>query len=276
MRRHWITTLLAYLCFVTAGALLYSLCLLTLKPGAANNAPLYTAIWRILGLFPSVTSISWAVNLVAQSIAPGAVRSNIYSGARDAIALAFSVVLGIGILKMRDWARWTLVTLCALTVALEAFSLFQLVSYSPGLLAELDANYRGASAGYVSGAGSGAILAALAISITLLRLLLRNELPAAGDASSISSPSGNLYSSPNQAKLQLANKSVLAGTAATLVLEILFLFKIASAGGPGAGTWIALFCIMLAPHAFVLIRSWRGPDRLSLGLATGYGLLIST
>lgn len=276
MRRHWITTFLAYLCFVTAGALVYSLCLLALKPGAANNAPLYTAIWRILGLFPSAASISWAVRLVAQSIAPAAVRSNIYSGVLDGLTIAFSVVLGLAILRRSAWARWAVVTLCILTAALEILSLFQLVSYSPGLLAVLEANYRGASSGYVSGGGPGAILAALAISITLLRLLLRDGLPAAAtDASGISSPRGNLHASPNQAKLQLANKSVLAGTVAALVFEILFLLKMASSGGSGAGASILLLCIMMVPHAFILIRSWHGPDRLSLGLATGYGLLIS-
>ena len=93
MRRHWITTLLAYLCFTTAAALLYSILLLSLNTGAASDAPLYTAIWRILGLFPSPTSISWVVSFFAKLIGPAMVRSKIYSSvinARSRLVLEWS------------------------------------------------------------------------------------------------------------------------------------------------------------------------------------------
>src|SRR5229473_6938884 len=128
MRRHWITTVLASLCFTTAAALVYSLCLLPLKPGAANNAPLYTLIWRILGLFPLPTSISWAVGLVVRAIAPALIQSKIYYAVLDVLTLVFTVVLGLAILRMRSWARSVLVAICALTAALQASTLFQIVS----------------------------------------------------------------------------------------------------------------------------------------------------
>ena len=277
MRRHWITTLLAYLCFITAAALLYSLCLLPLKTGAAGNAPLYTLTWRILGLFPSPTSISWIVSFVARSIAPALVRSKIYSGVINALTLVFSVVLGLAILRMRTWARWALVAICALTLALDAYSVVQLIRYSPGILAVLTSNYRGATAGYVSGVGPGAVLASIAISVALLRLLLRHGLPAisAVDSKPISLAGSVLHATPEETKLRRANKLVLAGTGASLLLQLVFLIGIEVLGESGSGMTRLLLCAMMAPCVLILIRSWRGADRLSLGLATGYGLLIS-
>jgi hypothetical protein len=158
MRRHWITTALASLCLTTAAALVYALGVLALKPGAADSAPLYTVMWRILGLFPSPTSISWAVSFVVGSIAPALLRVKIYSVALDALVLVFSVVLGLGILRMRTWARSALVAICALTAALQAFTLFQLVSNSRGFLTVLGSNFRPANMGYAGGR-PGAVLA---------------------------------------------------------------------------------------------------------------------
>ncbi|MGB8525130.1 MAG: hypothetical protein WCD43_19360 [Candidatus Acidiferrales bacterium] len=277
MRRHWITTLLAYLCFITAAALLYSLCLLPLKTGAAGNAPLYTAMWRILGLFPSPTSVSWVVSFVARSIAPALVRSKIYSGVINALTLVFSVILGLAILQMRTWARWALVAICGLTAALQAFTLFQLAANSPGFLRVLDSNYRGASAGYVSGVGPGAILASLAISITLLRLLLRDGLPAIAPADSEAAavPSSSAHPAQRDARSQKAYKFFLVATAAALMMEVALLLSGFGSGEPNSGTTRLLLCVLIAPHAVILARSWRGPDRFSLGLAAGYGLIIA-
>jgi hypothetical protein len=277
MRRHWITTLLAYLCFITAAALLYSLCLLAPKTGAAGNAPLYTAMWRILGLFPSPTSISWVVSFLARSIAPTLVRSKIYSGVINALTLVFSVVLGIAILRMRTWACWALVAICGLTAALQAFTLFQLAANSPGLLRVLDSNYRGASAGYVSGVGPGAVLASLAISITLLRLLLRDGLPAIApaDLESAAVPIDSAQPAQKNARLQKAYKFFLVATAAALLMEVGLLLSGFGSGEPNSGTTRLLLCVLIAPHVVILARSWRGPDRFSLGLAAGYGLIIA-
>jgi len=276
MRRHWITTVLASLCFATAAALVYSLCLLPLKPGAAENAPLYTAIWRILGLFPSPTSVSWVISHVAGAIAPALVQSKMYSAVLNALTLIFSVVLGLSILRLRSWARSVLVAICALTAALQAFTLFQIVSNSAGLLTVLGSNYRSANMGYAGG-GPGAILANLAISITFLRLLLRDGLPAVAPPETKPNVASGVdpHAVPKEARLQRANKFLLAATAAALLLEIVFLFGVLSDGGTNAGVTRFLLCVMLVPHVIILIRSWRGPDRLSLGLAAGYGLLIA-
>jgi hypothetical protein len=276
MRRHWITTALASLCLTTAAALVYALGVLALKPGAADSAPLYTVMWRILGLFPSPTSISWAVSFVVGSIAPALMRVKIYSVALDSLVLVFSVVLGLGILRMRTWARSALVAICALTAALQAFTLFQLVSNSRGFLTVLGSNFRPANMGYAGGR-PGAVLAGLAISITLLRLLLRDGLPAVGPTESKSSilPGSDFNTASKEARLQRANKFLLGATAVALILELVFLFDLVSAGGTNAGATRLLLCVMLVPHGIILMRSWRGPDRLSLGLATGYGLLIA-
>jgi hypothetical protein len=80
---------------------------------------------------------------------------------------------------------------------------------------------------------------------------------------------------PKEARLQRANKFLLAATAAALLLEIAFLFDVLNDGGTNSGATRFLLCVMLVPHVIILIRSWRDPDRLSLGLATGYGLLIA-
>ena len=125
MRRHWITTSLAYLCFVTAAVEIYALCLIPLEPGGVNSAPLYTPIWRILALFPSSTSISWVANLFVGVAAPTLIRSKVYSGAINALTLVFSVVLGLAIFRLRPWARWVLVAICALTLTLNALTLYQ-------------------------------------------------------------------------------------------------------------------------------------------------------
>jgi hypothetical protein len=277
MRRHWTTTLLAYLCFITAAALLYSLCLLPLKTGAAGNAPLYTAMWRILGLFPSPTSISWAIRFLVGSASPALLQSKIYSGVLSALVLVFSLVLGIAILQLWPWARWALVAICVLTLALDAYSVVQLIRYSPGILAVLTSNYRGATAGYVSGVGPGAALASIAISVAFLRLLLRHGLPAISAVHSkpISLSGSVLQATAEETKLQRANKLVLAGTGASLLLQLVFLIGIGVSGESGSGMTRLLLCAMMAPCVLILIRSWRGADRLSLGLATGYGVLIS-
>jgi len=277
MRRHWVTTLLAYLCFTTAAAEFYGFCLLALKPGAANDAPLYVPIWRILGLFPSPSSISWAISVFVGSVSPALLQSKIYSDVVNALVLVFSVVLGMAILQLRPWARSALVAICALTLALDAYTFVQLIRYSPGILAVLTSNYRGASAGYVSGVGPGAAFASIAISVALLRLLLRDGLPAIGAADSNPNPlTGSvLRATPEEAKLQRANKFVLAGTAASLLLQFTFVIGIGVSGESGSGLMRLLLCVMMAPCVFILIRSWRGADRLSLGVATGYGLLIS-
>jgi hypothetical protein len=116
-----------------------------------------------------------------------------------------------------------------------------------------------------------------AISITLLRLLLRDGLPAVGPTESKSSilPGSDFNTASKEARLQRANKFLLGATAAALILELVFLFDLVSAGGTNAGATRFLLCVMLVPHGIILMRSWRGPDRLSLGLATGYGLLIA-
>jgi hypothetical protein len=276
MRHHWITTFLAGLCFATAAALFYAICLLSLKAGAAENAPLYTAIWRILGLFPLPISFSWVVSFVMSRIAPALVHSKTYPGVLDSLALVFSVALGIAVLQMRTWARYALVAICALTVGLQVFVLFQLVSYSRDFLTVLGSNFRPGTMGY-AGMRPGAALASLAVSITLLRLLLRDGLPGLtpADPTVSSLPQGNLQSRPADARLYRANKFVLIATAAVLILEIVFLLEVGSSGGPGVGASLLLLCVMLVPHAIILIRSWHGPDRLSLGLATGYGLLVA-
>jgi len=273
MRRHWITTLLAYLCFTTAAAELYAICLLPLKPDAASSAPLYLPIWRILGLFPSPTSISWALRFLVGAVSPAIVQSKIYSGVVNALVVVFSVVLGIAVLQLRPWARPALTGICALTVALDVYSLFLLIRYSPGILAVLTSNYKGASAGYVSGVGPGAALASIAISIALLRLLLRDGLPVISPADSKPiSPAGTALPAPQEeTKLQRANKFVLAGTAASLLLQLVLLVS----GGSGSGMARLLLCVMMVPCVVILFRSWRGADRFSLGLAAGYGLLIS-
>jgi hypothetical protein len=277
MRRHWITTLLAYLCFTTAAALLYSISLLSLNTGVASDAPLYTAIWRILGLFPSPTSISWIVSFVAKLIGPAMVRSKIYSGVINALTLVLSVVLGVAVLGMRAWARWALVAICGLTATLQTFTLFQLIANSPGFLAVLDSNYRGASAGYVSGAGPGAVLASLAISITLLRLLLRDGLPTVcpADSEAAAVPIRSAHPAQNDARSQKAYKFFLVATAAALLMEAALLLGGFGSGEPNSGTTRFLLCVLIAPHVVILARSWRGPDRFSLGLAAGYGLIIA-
>jgi hypothetical protein len=276
MRRHWITTVLASLCFATAAALVYSLCLLPLKPGAAENAPLHTAIWRILGLFPSPTSVSWVTSHVAGAIAPALVQSKMYSAVLNVLTLIFSVELGLSILRLRSWARSVLVSICALTAALQAFTLFQLVIHSRGLLTVLGSNYRSANMGYAGG-GPGAILASMAISITLFRLLLRHGLPALAPPETNASvlSGGDSHAAPKEAKLQRANKFLLAATAGALLLDLVFLFGgLNDKGTSGRETRFLLY-VMLVPHVIILIRSWRGPDRLSLGLAAGYGLVMA-
>jgi hypothetical protein len=277
MRRHWITTLLAYLCFTTAAALLYSILLLPLNTGSASGAPLYTAIWRILGLFPSPTSISAIVSFAARLIAPAMVRSKIYSGVINALTLAFSVVLGVAVLRMRAWAGWTLVAICGLTAALQGFTLFQLFAYSPGLLAVLNSNYRGASVGYVSGVGPGAVLASLAVSIALLRLLLRDGLPTTGpsDSQAAAVPISSAQPVQKDARSQKTYKFFLVATAAALLMEVALLLSGFGSGEPNSDATRLLLCILIVPHIVILARSWRGPDRFSLGLAAGYGLIIA-
>ncbi len=277
MRRHWTTSLLAYLCFVTAGALLYSLCLLPFKTGAASNPPLYTAMWRILGLFPSPTSISWLVSSLVGSVSPALVQSKIYSGGLNALVLVLSVILGVAILQLRTWARSVLVAICALTLALDAYSLFQLIRYSPGMLVLLTSNYRGASAGYVSGVGPGTVLASAAISIGLLRLLLRDGLPAVAPADSEAAAVriNGTHPAQKDVRSQKAYKFFLVATAAALLMEAALLLSGFGSGEPNSGTTRLLLCVLIAPHVIILARSWRGPDRFSLGLATGYGLIIA-
>jgi hypothetical protein len=167
MRRHWITTAFAWLCFATAAAEFYGLCLFS-GPGETGNAPLSIAIWRFLGLFPTPAVICWPVNFIVASISPALISSKAYTGVLSVLTFVVSVGLGIAILRVRSWARAALMTICALTIAAQLYALFRLVSYSPGLLIVLQSNYRGASSTYVSGAGPGSFLASLAIAIALL------------------------------------------------------------------------------------------------------------
>ncbi len=267
MRRHWTTTSLAWLCFATAATELYSLCLSFLGLGATSNAPLYTAIWRFLGLFPVPVVILWPVNLIVSSTSPVFISSKAYSGISCVLTLVVSVVLGIAILRMRSWARAALMTICGLTIVAQLYTLFRLVSYSPGLLTVLQSNYRGASSTYVAGAGSGSFLASLAIATALLWLLSQNGLSSV--AQGVSSDL------PVSGAVGRAHRFVLYVTAAVVAIEIFLLVAAFGATGQEANNTRLLLGLLLSPHALILARSWRGPDRLSLGLAAGYGVLVA-
>lgn len=266
MRRHWITTSLAWLCFATAAAELYSLFAFS-TPATPGDASLNRLLWRLLGLFPTSTVILWPVNLIVGVVSPGLSSSKAYSGISSAVTLVVSVILGIAILRMRSWAHAGLITICALTAAAQLHTLFWLVHYSPGLLTVLQSNFRGASAGYVSGAGPGSILASFATAIALLWLLIRNGLPA------LDSAKAKLDTSLDTAQGGRAHQFLLYATAAALFGQFLLLIS-GPWNEPGLNRTRLLLCILVAPNLFILIRSWRGPGRISLGLAAGYGLLI--
>ena len=265
MRRHWITTALASLCFATAAAEFYGLCLFS-GLGTTGNAPLYIAIWRFLGLFPTPAVIFWPVNFIVGSISPAFMLLKAYSGISGALTFVVSVVLGIAILRMRSWARAALMTICALTIVAQLYALLRLVSYSPGLLTVLQSNYQGASSAYVSGAGPGSFLASLAIATALLWLLSRNGLPSVAQGSS---------DLPMSGVLGRAHRFVLYATAGIVAIEIFLLLAAFGASGQEANNTRLLLGLLLTPHALILARSWRGPDRLSLGLAAGYGVLVA-
>jgi hypothetical protein len=266
MRRHWITTALAWLCFATAAAEFYGLCLFS-GPGETGNAPLSIAIWRFLGLFPTPAVICWPVNFIVASISPALISSKAYTGVLSVLTFVVSVGLGIAILRVRSWARAALMTICALTIVAQLYALFRLVSYSPGLLIVLQSNYRGASSTYVSGAGPGSFLASLAIAIALLWLLIRNGLPSVDQAGSTGLP--------GKGAVGQAQKFVLYATASVFAIEIFLLLAGFGTSGPDANHTRLLLCLLLSPHALILVRSWHGTDRLSLGLAAGYGVLVA-
>lgn len=265
MRRHWTTTSLACICFATAAAELYSLGLF-FGLGATSNAARSIAIRRLMGLFPTPAMIFWPVTFIAGRISPALIASKVYSGISGVLTLVVSVVLGIAILRLRAWARAAMMTICALTIVAQLYTLFQLVSYSPGLLTVLQSNYRGATSGYVSGAGPGSFLASIAIAIALLWLLIRGGRPAVAQVES---------TDRGVRSVGRPHKFVLYTTAGAVAIEILLLLTALGESGSEANHTRLLLCLLLAPHVVILVRSWRGPDRLSLGLATGYGVLAA-
>ena len=269
MRRHWITTFLAWLYFATAIAGLYSLWLWSLGANS-RSAPLSVAVWRLLGLFPTPAVISWLVNLVLSFISPALVASRANSIASCAMTLVLSVALGVAIFRMRSWARAALIAVCVLTLGAQLYTLSRIVFYSPGLLTVLQSNFRGASAGYVSGAGPGSILASVVIAIGLFWFLIRHGLPSV-DAGATEL---RIDSGPNGTKGRRAHQFLLYAIWAALLLQVLVLFVGLEGRGYELTKTRLLLCVLLVPNVLILIRSWREPDRLSLGLATGYGLLV--
>jgi hypothetical protein len=72
-----------------------------------------------------------------------------------------------------------------------------------------------------------------------------------------------------------AHKFVLYATAGVVLIEIFSLLTALGASCSEANHIRLLLCLLLAPHALILARSWHGPNRLSLGLAVGYGVLAA-
>lgn len=271
MRRHWITTSAAVVCFTTATAEIFSLIASLPAPGIAGHVSPLMVVWRILGLFPTPSVAFWPVSLILGVAAPALIPTKLYAEIVAVGTLASSLIVGIAIWRMQKWVRFVLIALCALTIAAQVQTLYPLVFYSPGLLQVLQANFAGRPAAYVAGAGPGSILASIIIAISLLRWFVKNGLHVVETTGAGSEND----SAPPQSRERRAHQALLFATTAAIVIESLLL--VTGLGQEGQALFDArlLLAVLLAPNVLILARCWRKCDRVALGLAAGYGVLTT-
>jgi hypothetical protein len=124
LRRHWIITwaALSYFLFAAVdlwGWFLYHGRIVALGEQDPLERRVLGAVYQLLALLPTPSLIFWLKFALSRWFERPVLQFGAAGFLYHLFVVCLSVLLGYGLLRMREWARWSLATFCVLAVAVD-------------------------------------------------------------------------------------------------------------------------------------------------------------
>ena len=124
LRRHWIITsaALSYFLFAAVdlwGWFLYHGRIVALGEQDPLERRVLGAVYQLLALLPTPSLIFWLKFALSRWFERPVLQFGVAGFLYHLFVVCLSVLLGYGLLRMREWARWSLASFCVLAVAVD-------------------------------------------------------------------------------------------------------------------------------------------------------------
>jgi hypothetical protein len=124
LRRHWIITsaALSYFLFAAVdlwGWFLYHGQIVALREPDPLRWKVLGALYQLLALLPTPSLIFWLKFALSRWLQRPVLQFGAAGFLYHLFVACLSVLLGYGLLRMREWARWSLAGFCVLAVAVD-------------------------------------------------------------------------------------------------------------------------------------------------------------
>jgi hypothetical protein len=125
LRRHWIITSAAVCYFLFAavdlwGWFLYHGRIVALREQEPMGRRALGFFYQLLALLPTPSLIFWLKFALSRWLQRPVLQFGVAGFLYHLFVVCLSVLLGYGLLRMREWARWSLVGFCVLAVAADS------------------------------------------------------------------------------------------------------------------------------------------------------------